>query len=530
MLGSMRTTKSGWVILALVLGACGGEVRDEPEVAECEPATTGGEEGTADELSELMAEVLAPRICEQVIGSFIGLPGEDTHEGPAGGRDPAVGRWWVRECEARTNEGRLDVSFGGAGWTWIDRESMGFRVRQYLRFDASARFSASLHVGYDRRTRIATVWLRPAPGVTATVEPTGLVRAEATGFFSSMVGGLMDLTGNSVSTQAQTQATEEGSQRLQEKIQTGFSVTFELDAEQMDFMLGPLPRGVTPERPWDTNGTPWIVNERSSVWPGGMDVVGPVTEDAGAVSLEVELEDGDGAIIRRVCGDELYSWLDAAWSGRPTRPLRAAQVAELRAAHAPQQINLSALDCRALFVVTPLAASTRPSTLRYRVQSTEAVAAQEATTQPGTTTPATPATPATPTRPAAPTSVRVQIVSATVVGDNGEGSAWDMFDGDPDPYVVVHSTARGRELLRTPARDDAREPRFGVWLPRAVPIADLPLRFVVYDEDVAGDEVIGAAELQASQITGQATELTLDITSQGDRPRRAGILRIRLQP
>src|SRR5687767_5026028 len=88
-------------ILVIALVGC-GDVRESnqqannPQQGDC---TSGGEQdATAEELSELLAELLAPRICDQVRGTFIGLPGEISSEGPAAGCDPSVGRWWIREC------------------------------------------------------------------------------------------------------------------------------------------------------------------------------------------------------------------------------------------------------------------------------------------------------------------------------------------------------------------------------------------------------------------------------------------------
>lgn len=513
----MRTITAG--ILVLTLASCGDVAYGEGERGEC-GESSGGEEGTADELSELMAEVIAPRICDRAIGGFIGLPGEESSEGADGGRDPSVGRWWIRRCEASVNDGRLRVAFGGPGWTWLDRESMGFRVHQYLRFDASASFSASLRVGYDGRTRIASVWLRPEPGVSARVEPQGLVRAEATGLFSSMLGGILDLTGNSPHDQARQTVTDEGSQRLIDRLQSGFTVTFLLDTEQMDFMLGQLPRGVAPRRPWDADATTWLINERSAVWPGGVDVLGPIPADAGATRVDLELEQGDGAIVRRVCAPEVHQWLDAAWSGSNPRPLHGAEVAEFSSTGAPQTVSLSALDCPALLVVTPRPGSTAPSMLRYRVTSQEEIAERA---PPGPEVTHRPPVAA----PARPTALRIQIRSVSITELNG-GNAWDMFNGDPDPYVVVTSIPRGTEVHRTRAIDDSREASFEVSLPRAVPLDDLPLRFVVYDEDVAGDEVVGAADLESSSVGTQPTELALELRSQGAQPRRTGMIRVRI--
>jgi len=499
----------------------------EPEPTasqECAP-TSGGEEGTADELSELMAEMIAPRICERVIGSFIGLPGEETHEGPAGGRDPSVGRWWIRRCDAQVHDGRLQVVFGGPGWTWLDRESTGFRVRQYLRFDASASFNASLHIGYDGRTRIASVWLRPQPGVRAVIEPTGLVQAEATSVFSSMLGGLLSMSGESASDRARAQAAAEGSGRLSEKLQAGFTVTYQLDTEQMDFMLGQLPRGVTPERPYEPTGSAWLLNERSTVWPGGIDVLGPVPEDAGQVTLDLELEEGGGALVRRVCAADLHAWLEAAWAGQAPQALDGATVATLGEAHAPQRLALSAMTCPTLLVVTTQEGARVPATARYRVTSAEVPVRTQVE---GATTPS-PAT-TSPGASSAARSFRLQIRSLVIEAEDAEGDDWDVVGGDPDPYVVVTSVREGRELHRTPIIDDSREPRYDQWLPSAVPVSALPIRLVVYDDDVGGDEVVGVAIIEASHVGATNADLTLELGARGAGARRTGVVRIRIQP
>lgn len=512
--------------LVLALAGCGDEVGYEggerTAPAQCEPTAGGEAAGTPDELSELMAEVIAPRICDRVLGTFVGLPGDETHEGPAGGRDPSVGRWWIRRCEAQVVDGRLNVSFGGPGWTWLDRESMGFRVRQYLRMDAAAAFTASLAIGYDPRARVASVWLRPQPGVRAAVEPMGLVRAEATGVFSSVLGGLLGLAGESPDDRARSQAATEGSSRLAGQLQTGFTVTFEIDGEQLDFMLGQLPRGTTPERPWDRTGTPWIINERSAVWPGGIDVLGPIPPDAGQVTLDVELEEGEGAVVRRVCADAMHSWLDAAWAGRNPASLNGATVATLTTAHAPQTLGLSALDCPSLLVVTTTETARTPALARYRVT--------RATEPPlvGSTAGAMAPPILSPSGTAA--AARVQIRSVVINARNAAGGEWDVMGGEPDPYVVITSVREGRELHRTATVDDDREARFDQWIPAAVPAASFPLRVVVYDEDVAGDEVIGAAQIEASALNGGEADVTLELRSRGENAGQTGVLRIRVQP
>ena len=196
-------------------------------------------------------------------------------------------------------------------------------------------------------------------------------------------------------------------------------------------------------------------------------------------------------------------------------------------------------DCDGVLVVTPIAETTQPVQLRYRVSSEEArtAAAQAAAAiaangtqgiNPSTAGAQTPTTPQQTTAP--PAAFRIQIRSVSLSAQMADGSDWDMFGGDPDPYVVVTSISSGQEIHRTQATDDTREATFDRWLPGALRMDSLPIRFVVYDEDVAGDEVAGSADLEASQVQGRATDITLDLRSQGGTPRRTGTIRIRIQP
>ncbi|HEY8431256.1 MAG TPA: hypothetical protein VIL20_22910, partial [Sandaracinaceae bacterium] len=366
-------------------------------------------------------------------------------------------------------------------------------------------------------------------GVTAEVRPQGLVRAEATGLFSSVLGGILDLTGSSASDRARAQASEEGSQRLRERLATGFTVTYALDTEQIDFMLGELARGQVPERPWPATGVAWLVNERSAVWPGGMDVVGPLPAEGGAMTLDVELEEGQSAALRRVCADELSRWLDAAWSGAGSPTLPGEAVVDLAAAGTARTVRLEPRACRSFLLVAPGAQASIPSMLRYRVvpESAPSGGLQVAVQASGTGR----AGPSVGGGGAGAAAFRVEIRSASIAAQTPTGSSWDIVGGDPDPFVVVMSIVHRREVFRTPAVDDTREVRIDRVLPAALRVEDFPIRFLVYDEDVTSDELIGVADVDASQVQQSGpVDLVLPLRSEGSTPAITGTLRVRFTP
>lgn len=495
-------------------------------------SSAGGASTAGDDVRVLLVDVIAPHLCQSLRGSFVGLPGEGGSSGPASGTDPTVGRWWIRECRASVDGDRLSLSIAGTGWTWIDRESMGFRVRQYLRFDATAAFRAVMEIGYDRTHRIATIWMRPDQDVTAAVTARGLVQAEATNVMSGMLGGLLELTGSSASQRAQQQVADEGSQRLRERFGSGFTVTFAMENEQMDFMVGALGRGEVPMRPYPAEpGVVWSVNQRMQIWPSGLDVIGPVPDGRGAQALDLELEEGEGLIVDAICQADFERYYDQMLQGATPTPPRGTRVMEFAHAGRAQRSAIPQLGCPTLLMVTPRAQATLPVRMRTRVtpadaptetaRAAQAAAATSAGTGAGTGT----GTTGTAARP-----VRIQMAAMTLSPVSASGSRWDMIGGEPDPYVIVVSIPGQREVQRTEAVSDRHEVTLDQWLAGAFRPEDLPLRFSVYDDDVGTDELIGVGDLSASQIPAAGGDVVVELRSQDTVPRAMGSLRLRVAP
>ncbi|MFO0683987.1 MAG: hypothetical protein U0234_18185 [Sandaracinus sp.] len=513
-------------------------------------STSGGDSssstgtGAGDDVQTMMADVVAPRICDSLRGTFIGLPGEGGHSGPDSGLDPTVGRWWIRDCTSHSHDGVLDLSIGGTGWTWVDRESMGFRVQQYLRFDATAAFTARMEIAYDHNARIVTIWMRPltddpAHALQAHVEPRGLVQAHATGAFSGVLGGLLSMTGSSADDRARQQVTDEGSQRLHDRFASGMTVTYAMDSQQMDFMVGALERGQVPVRPYAAEAgiAAWSVNQRLSVFPGGLDVIGPIDTSHGNQRFEMELEEGGGVYVDAVCQADFERFYDTVLQGGTAATPTGTRVFELTAPHQSQHALVPALGCPTLLLVTPHTDATLSSTARVRVcppppeTATTTVSTGTGTTSVSTTSTSSSSTSATTTSSSAVSSrpVRVHLTGLTVATASASGSAWDMIGSEPDPYVVVASVPGQREIERTTASADTHEITLDHWLPGAYHAEDFPIRFSVYDDDVGSDELIGVADVTAAQIA-TGGDFALELRSQGDVPRTMGSLRLSVVP
>jgi hypothetical protein len=543
---SLHQSTRSLLALALVLGlvACGPSPTHETDESGGggsstsgggssggETTTSGGtstQASTDTDVGTLLVDVITPRLCESLRGSFIGLPGEGGHSGPQSGLDPTAGRWWIRECTATEHDGMLDLAISGTGWTWVDRESMGFQVRQYLRFDANARFTASMEMAYDRPNRIVTIWMRPQGSVEANVSPRGMVEARATGVLSGMLGGLLEIGGSSPNDQARQQVAAEGGQRLRDRFGAGFTVTYAMAQEQMDFMVGALERGQLPERPYPTEaGVVWSVNQRLAVWPGGLDVIGPIDGNRGAHTLDFQLEEGQAATIDAVCAADFEVFYDHVLQGVQATPPSGTRVLEITRLGEQQRVTLPAMSCPTLLLVNTPPTATMALRARARIFDGAHGTAVAASTGAGTGTTGG----GTAVSAGGPRPMRVRLAGMTVATASATGSRWDMIGSEPDPYVIVVSVPGAREIERTAVVADQHEINLDHWLPGAYHLQDMPLRFSVYDDDVGADELIGVAELSREQaMAAGGAEQRLEIRTPGDVPQVLGILRVTVQP
>jgi hypothetical protein len=249
-----------WAGLGICMGlvACGGSATKEASAptsvqkADQTPQTsssTAAPDSAKAELLTMVRDLLVPQLCERVRGSFIALPAEGTPQGPRAGLAPAVGRWHIEDCHAHTKGEVVSLRLVGLGWTWVERHASGFKMQQYLFFDAEASLQTTFDIGYDPATKIASLWMQPQAGLQARITPRGTLSAQATNIFAAIVGGVLGLTGSSVDSTARKQVEQEGSKRLREQLAGGFTATWDLKSQQMDFMVGALAKGQVPLRP-----------------------------------------------------------------------------------------------------------------------------------------------------------------------------------------------------------------------------------------------------------------------------------------
>lgn len=497
------------------LAGCGGSTPSvsKPPAPCPEPARSNKEK----EIGLLLADIMQPLLCPQLRDTLVGLPLDSASfpsiDGPKAGLVPTAGRWWLRQCAAKFDSQNMMLSISGPGWTWVDREQSGFRVKQYVFFEAEAQMRAAFDIGYDASKKVASLWLKPQDDVQSTVRPLNAVTVQSTNVISSVVGGVMGAIGKSVDQQAKSGVEAEGSQRMKDQLARGFTLTLDLNRRQIDFMSGALKPGETPERPYAPDPTfNWLVNQRSWINPGGFDLVGPIAAQKPGAIFEVELEEGEGAMIGALCVAGLEPVAMQIKEGRAVTLPQGDLLAQVTSTQRTTRVDfvkaLRQRDCPTVLAIVPLPSATLPARLRYRLL--------EGTTAAPLVT------------PVAAQSWRMQVVSATVRPSNPKGSAWDIVGGEADVFVSLSSVSAQRALWKTNVIQDRNDAVFSQWVPFTIEDKLFPLRFTVIDEDSAQDEIIGFAELDvASALRGG--DFALPIRANDGHATLVGTLNLRLE-
>lgn len=517
----MKRITLGGLGICVGLVACGGAAKKEavtPTAAQkADPASHAGAAAAAPdnskaEMLSMVRDLLVPQLCERIRGSFIALPAEGASNGPQAGLAAAVGRWHIEDCHAHTKVEVVSLRLVGLGWTWVERHASGFKMQQYLFFDAEASLQTTFDIGYDPATKIASLWMQPQAGVQARITPRGTLSAQATNIFAAIVGGVLGLTGSSVDATARKQVEQEGSKRLREQLAGGFTATWDLKSQQMDFMVGRLAKGQVPLRPSpEATGGVWQVNGRSRIWPKGIDVIGPFSQQHMPRTLHVVLEQGEAVQLSALCADAFVDYLKRRAQGEALEPPLGKNLAAISTLGRAQPIALPAMSCPLAVVLAPQSQAQLPIQVRYRDGAPTTL--DTSIVQPTVT----------------PRPVRLQLLDVHLQWHDADRAAWDVWGGKADIFLVTTNQRSGREVDRTHIINDRNHAVFKRWLPGTYGKGELPLRLVVYDKDPTRDEPVGAAVLDAPALDALTQEVILPIHALSARAKQVGVIRLRIQ-
>jgi hypothetical protein len=471
-----------------------------------------------------MLDTAVRSACEHIRGKFVGLPGARPDASPSAAPVTAAdqgladvgGRWQIRDCEQTIDQGTLVLRMSGPGWQWVDRSEGGFRIQQHVLFQAKVDLRGTLDIGYDPAARIASIWLTPSGDASASVTPLGSVNPRPEDALATMKASIAPLVGKNPAEIAKAQVGIEGARQFQKSLSQGLTITYAIDTGQQDLLLGVLPNGVVPKRPYETpTGSPWVLNEYQALAPGAFQLAGPFSP--GPAKLEVSVEQGPGLRAAALCARDGERLVDTLLRGDPVDLSGYPVASETLAVKSPKTTaTIASPPCPWILATENRGTEVTRAALELTMQlpaagSTDAV-------QPAGGT-------ASSTAPPAAAWVKITLVHFRFEQRKPDGATWDPFGGAPDPQISV-GTRTTRPSILLPVQQDLFEADAAAQSAvfEITPTDEIVL--VANDVDAVGGDSMGTARITFEQVlaaTG-SIEVPLQIGAT-----TTGSLRVRIE-
>ncbi len=299
-------------LLASVLVAASGCKNSTPPGAELAPIPSAkpverGAVGDKD-LHVLLSELAAAKACQMIEGQFRPLR---AIENP----DLVTGLIWIRSCHATTNGTQVSVLLSGNGWQWADQQQHKaggtFGIRQYVKFGMTATLPGAVDLAYQPGDHILSLWFTPATPPDVTFQPVGDVQVDAKGTWSSIVGALGSVFGQSPTHLGNVQAQAQGGHQLEKELSDGFSITINLCSGLSRFNLGRHPKGTMDVA--DAGETKRVPVE---LQPNALLVFGPQLVGPAGYTANVEVP-GASMHVALACRDQAEALAAAYVASKP---------------------------------------------------------------------------------------------------------------------------------------------------------------------------------------------------------------------
>ncbi len=500
----MRRLKRTMLVLTLL--ACGGAQTGAVPPQPPPPRSAVGDLN----VRKLVLDMAEKKACSQLEGKWLGLPAQDdtSSECPKNltGADAGLacswGRLQIRDCKSTiTRDGgsdALSLSFGGVGWTWVDRKSGDVGVRQYVYLTATVEMKSAFDVGYDPGSKIASVWLTPTEPLKARVNALGTIKLVGDG----VIGQLEKAAATALGVDPKHQFAMQGAQMFEEKLRKGMTMTFDTESQQIDLMLSPLPNGIVPKRPMPNGVHPWMLNERQELFPGGVQFSGPY-ETAPAVQLDAKWEGGSPVSYGMVCATDATNAADALARGdKPSLVLQSrGQFSD------PTFTKVLAPPTCPWVLVTSSAGA---DSSRFSLEISPADALGDA----GAPVVAKPAS----------ATVWVTLMSFEFESRKPDGKSWDFGGGAPDPEIWIKA-ASGTKLVVVKKMQDTFKANPMLRAPAAVEVsASSPIVIGSTDIDEMSDDPMGEATITLDDVLAHH-DMDVEVKLGGTR---TGVLHVKL--
>jgi hypothetical protein len=299
-----------------------------------------GAVGDSD-LRIMLTELASAKACELVKGQFRPLRAPDRP-------DVVTGIMWIRECKM-TNVGRnVTVALSGNGWQWAEQQQHkaggSFAIQQYVKFAMTATIPGTLDIAYAPGDHIVSLWFTPATPPEVTFTPVGDIDVDRKGLWSSVVGTVASVFGQSPEHMAKGEAKEQGGHELEKQLADGLSITINLCTGLSRFHLGREPKG-TLNKP-DAGETKKVPIE---LQPSALMVFGP--QPVGDAGFTANVDSPTSSVhVAIACADQVDALADAYVAGQPLPTIKTLATKDirgkgtLRIAHANCPVALTAQE------------------------------------------------------------------------------------------------------------------------------------------------------------------------------------------
>jgi len=235
--------------LAAALASSSSACHPAPDVAQKAHATEPlpsakpverGAVGDSD-LRIMLTELASAKACQLIRGQFRPLRAADRPE-------VVTGVMWIRECKVSNVGTKVIVALSGNGWQWAKQQQHKaggtFTIEQYVKFAMTANLPGTLDIAYAPGDHIVSLWFTPATPPEVTFTPMGDIEVDRKGLWSSVVGAVSSVLGQSPEHLAQGDAKAQGGHELGKQLADGLSITIDLCTGLSRFHLGREPKGM----------------------------------------------------------------------------------------------------------------------------------------------------------------------------------------------------------------------------------------------------------------------------------------------
>jgi hypothetical protein len=311
--------------LGLSTGAChrAPSVEQQAQATEPVPSAKPVERGAVgdSDLRTMLTELASSKACQLIRGQFRPLRAPDRPE-------LVTGVMWIRECKVSNVGTKVTVALSGNGWQWAEQEQHKaggkFAIQQYVKFAMTATIPGTLDIAYAPGDHIVSLWFTPATPPEVTFTPVGDIDVDRKGLWSSVVGAVASVFGQSPEHLAKGEAKEQGGHELEKQLADGLSITIDLCTGLSRFHLGREPKG-TLNKP-DAGETKKVPIELE---PNALMVFGP--QLVGEAGFTANVDSPTGALHAVLaCADQADALAAAYVAGQPLPEIKTLVAKDIR--------------------------------------------------------------------------------------------------------------------------------------------------------------------------------------------------------